>query len=246
MVAACVSGHWYEAFRGENRETAPQPPHASPYFGIPELEGAGRPVQGLAGAPQTSRGSGSGERAIWGRGGFVLSSSPHHLREKAACQSFLLGALWRLPEWFETLRNLQQNTINTCSTTYFVSGQWHIYQLQPKKISRLFDVGRGTSPDGIERRRSRRRNTQVLACPDPVKHVGSHITKPHHLGASTAARKTTPTIPRRDPRTSSTLCCCITTFDMPLEVPTFCHSESPDFLRPSIRCDARSHLLTIF
>lgn len=90
MVAACVSGHWCEAFRGENRET---PPHASPHFGIPELEGAGRPVQGLAGAPQTSRGSGSGERAIWGRVDLCCQAHPTISAKRQPANRSFGGAL---------------------------------------------------------------------------------------------------------------------------------------------------------
>lgn len=190
MVAAWTVALAGEAFRGENRATPVDQPHASPHFGIPELEGVqaglGRPCRPSRGAPDLTR------RWVWrksnlGPGGFVLSSSPHDLRERPACQSFLWGRVDGIPSWLENPQKTPESRISD----YPISISGTSARLNTTK---RFDFGRGRGapPDGTDRRRPRRRNTQVLACPDRVKHVGCHITKPHHLGPFTAARKTTP------------------------------------------------------
>lgn len=169
----CCMRRWalVRLFVGRIGRQQPIHPHISAFQNWREQAGPAGPSRG---APDLTR------KWVWrkdnlGPGGFVLSSSPHDLREKPACQSFLWGPFWRHPEWFETLTNPQQNTTN-CVLDYHISVNDISTKLNPpEKLE--FRRGRGTPPDGSDSRRSRRRNTQVLACPDPVRNVGSYITK---------------------------------------------------------------------
>lgn len=93
------------------RAARPMHPHISAFQNWRELAGPGQTGgrADRAGAPQNSRGSGSGERAIWGAGGFMLSSSPHHLRESPSLPIAPLLTLWLHAHPLETFRNPQQN-----------------------------------------------------------------------------------------------------------------------------------------
>lgn len=80
----------------------------------------------------------------------MLSSSPHDLRENRACQSFLWGRFGCTPRCFETLRNPQQNTTDTCARPFYISSTATSTNFNPRGILD-FRRGRGTSPDGIDR-----------------------------------------------------------------------------------------------
>lgn len=118
-------------------------PHISAFQNWRRQAGLAAPSRG---APDLTR-----ER-VWRKGnlgpsGFVLSSSPHDLRENPACQSFLWATLWRHPEWFETLINPQQRP-QSCIRQLHIHRR-RIQRLHPKK-TRFFDVEKAHKPDGID------------------------------------------------------------------------------------------------
>lgn len=119
MVAACNGGHagMVRLFVGRIGRHQPIHPHISAFQNWREQA---RPAGPSRGAPELTR------KWVWrkgnlGPGGLMLSSSPHDLREKPTCQSFLWGRFGLQPEWFETLINSQQNTTNVCSTILYPS-----------------------------------------------------------------------------------------------------------------------------
>lgn len=118
MVAACNGGRaWVRLFVGRIGRHQPIHPHISAIQNWREQAGLAGPSRG---APDHTR------KWVWrkgnlGLGGFVLSSSPHDLREKPPFQSFLWGRFGLQEEWFETLTNPQQNTTNVCSTILYPS-----------------------------------------------------------------------------------------------------------------------------
>lgn len=200
----------------------------------------GRPCRPSRGAPDLTR------KWVWrksnlGPGGFVLSSSPHDLRERPAANRSSGGALTAPQVGLKHPETRRKHQSRILDYPISVSGT----SARLNTTERFdFGRGRGASPDGTDRRRPRRRNTQVLACPDRVKHVGSHITKPHHLGPFTAARKTTPDGSKARPPDFFHPLLLHDDIRHATASADVLRTESTVFLRPSVRCDAMRCAIT--
>lgn len=154
--------------------------HASPHFGIPELERAGRAWAGRAGqgrgAPELTR------RWVWRKGNLgrrwisAVKLTPRSPRKPSLpIAPLLTPCLHAHP--LETFRNPQQNTPTIASTDLTSIHQGRAFQNSPLEKDRICSVGEAHDPTASTVDDARRRNTQVLAWPYPVKHVGSYITK---------------------------------------------------------------------
>lgn len=93
--------------------------------------------RGQAGLAGPSRGAPDLTRKrVWrkgnlGPGGFVLSSSPHDLREKPACQSFLWGRFGGTRNGLKHSGTRRKHH-ERCARLFYI-GQWHIYEAQPQE-----------------------------------------------------------------------------------------------------------------
>lgn len=215
----------------------------SPHFGIPELERDRQAWHGLAGAPQTSRGSGSGERAIWGRVDLCCQAHPTiSAKTRPANRSF--GGALAAPRDGLKHSGARSKTPQTYARLSYIHHR-HICQLQPKRKTAIWTWERHIT------RRHRRLTIQA------EKYTGTRLPRsgkacglPYHEAPS----------PRRLYGGTKNHA-----DDSKARPPDFFHPlllhddirhatgsadalrrESPDFLRPSVRCDARSHLLTVF
>lgn len=221
-----------------------------PHFGIPELEraqaglaGLGRAWQGLAGAPQTSRGGGSGERAIWGRVDLCCQAHPT-ISAKTEPASRSSGGALAAPRDGLKHSGTRSKTPQTHARLSYISSMATSANSNPKGILG-FRRGGGTSPDGIDRltvQAEKYTGTRLPRC-------GKACGLPYHEAPS-SRRLYGGTKNHAD--------------DSKARPPDFFHplllhddirhaTGSADalpqrvarFLRPSVRCDARSHLLTI-